>query len=121
MHLIRFRVRGKAALIKFTKTNMQNIHLSNWRADLDSVRAKISRLGAINLAAPDEIDAETKRKEELDLQYNDLTDALEKLNQSFLKLIRKRKKNLFKALMQLMPDYRKCFRSFLVVVVQSYS
>ena len=33
-------------------------------ADLDSVRAKISRLGAINLAAPDEIDAETKRKEE---------------------------------------------------------
>ena len=49
-------------------------------ADLDSVRAKISRLGAINLAAPDEIDAETKRKEELDLQYNDLTDALEKLS-----------------------------------------
>ena len=66
-------------------------------ADLDSVRAKISRLGAINLAAPDEIDAETKRKEELDLQYNDLTDALEKLNQAISKIDKETKEKFIQS------------------------
>jgi chromosome segregation protein len=46
---------------------------------LNDIQAKIIRLGAINLAAPEEIAAESKRKEELDVQYDDLTDALEKL------------------------------------------
>ena len=46
---------------------------------LADIQAKIIRLGAINLAAPEEIAAESKRKEELDVQYNDLTEALEKL------------------------------------------
>ena len=36
--------------------------------------------GAINLAAPEEIAQESKRKEELDIQYNDLTEALDKLS-----------------------------------------
>mgnify|MGYP007000385682 len=44
---------------------------------LTDVESKIIRLGAINLAAPEEIEEESKRKEELDSQYNDLTEALE--------------------------------------------
>ena len=47
---------------------------------LADIQAKIIRLGAINLAAPEEIAQESKRKEELDIQYNDLTEALDKLS-----------------------------------------
>ena len=46
---------------------------------LIDVEAKIIKLGAINLAAPEEIAEESKRKEELDKQYNDLIEALDKL------------------------------------------
>jgi len=46
---------------------------------LADIQAKIIRLGAINLAAPEEIAEESKRKEELDIQYDDLTEAMDKL------------------------------------------
>ena len=63
--------------IDFSKYEDMNINeLQNSLAD---IQAKIIRLGAINLAAPEEIASESKRKEELDIQYNDLTDALDKL------------------------------------------
>ena len=63
--------------IDFSKYEHMNINeLQNSLAD---IQAKIIRLGAINLAAPEEIASESKRKEELDIQYNDLTDALDKL------------------------------------------
>jgi chromosome segregation protein len=63
--------------IDFSKYEEMNINeLQNSLAD---IQAKIIRLGAINLAAPEEIASESKRKEELDIQYNDLTDALDKL------------------------------------------
>ena len=47
---------------------------------LAEIQAKIIRLGAINLAAPEEIAQESIRKEELDIQYEDLTQALDKLS-----------------------------------------
>ncbi|MDC1470985.1 AAA family ATPase [Gammaproteobacteria bacterium] len=56
---------------------MQIKELQDRHAD---IQAKIIRLGAINLAAPEEIAQESKRKEELDIQYNDLTEALDKLS-----------------------------------------
>ena len=57
----------------------ENMELNVLQDSLADIQAKIIRLGAINLAAPEEIAAESKRKEELDVQYNDLTEALEKL------------------------------------------
>ena len=57
----------------------ENMDLNELQESLTDIQAKIIRLGAINLAAPEEIAAESKRKEELDVQYNDLTEALEKL------------------------------------------
>ena len=57
----------------------ENMDLNELQDSLTDIQAKIIRLGAINLAAPEEIAAELKRKEELDVQYNDLTEALEKL------------------------------------------
>ena len=49
--------------------------ISDLEDKLTDVDSKIIRLGAINLAAPDEIEEESKRKEELDKQYDDLIEA----------------------------------------------
>jgi chromosome segregation protein len=73
--------------IKESGLNIENIDFSKYedmninelQNSLTDIQSKIIRLGAINLAAPEEIASESKRKEELDIQYNDLTDALEKL------------------------------------------
>ena len=73
--------------IKEAGLNIENIDYSKYedmelnvlQDSLADIQAKIIRLGAINLAAPEEIASESKRKEELDIQYNDLTEALEKL------------------------------------------
>ncbi len=62
---------------------------------LTNVESKIIKLGAINLAAPEEIADESKRKEELDEQYDDLTDALEKLTGA-IKKIDNETKTIFK-------------------------
>ena len=56
-------------------------------ASLFKIQKNISSLGAINLAAPDEIEAESKRIGELDAQLND-NQALEKLQYAIKKLIR---------------------------------
>ena len=62
---------------------------------LTNVESKIIRLGAINLAAPEEIADESKRKEELDEQFDDLTDALDKLTGA-IKKIDNETKTIFK-------------------------
>ena len=62
---------------------------------LVNIETKIIKLGAINLAAPEEIEEESKRKEELDDQYNDLTEALEKLTGA-IKKIDQETKTIFK-------------------------
>ncbi len=64
--------------IDYSQYEEMNINLLQDR--LADIQAKIIRLGAINLAAPEEIAEESKRKEELDIQYNDLTEALDKLS-----------------------------------------
>ena len=53
---------------------------------LTEIQARIIRLGAINLAAPDEIAEESKRGKKLEEQYNELTDALDKLTNAIKKI-----------------------------------
>ena len=62
---------------------------------LVDIEAKIIKLGAINLAAPDEIEEESARKQELDEQYADLTEALDKLTAA-IKKIDQETKTIFK-------------------------
>lgn len=62
---------------------------------LMNTEAKIIRLGAINLAAPEEIAEESRRKEELDEQYDDLVEALDKLTAA-IKKIDNETKTIFK-------------------------
>nr|WP_010132824.1 chromosome segregation protein SMC [Microbulbifer agarilyticus] len=54
--------------------------------DIELVAARISRLGPINLAAIDEYKQESERKFYLDSQYNDLTDALETLENAIRRI-----------------------------------
>ena len=58
----------------------------NLEDNLIDVEAKIIKLGAINLAAPEEIAEESARKKELDEQYADLTEALDKLTAAIKKI-----------------------------------
>ena len=74
--------------------DIKNINFSNYEDTsfdevedkLTEIETKIIKLGAINLAAPDEIAEESKRKKELDDQYEDLTEALEKLTTAIKKI-----------------------------------
>ena len=60
--------------------------VEGYSADLEAIELKISRLGAINLAAMEEYDQESKRKELLDEQHNELMQALETLERAITKI-----------------------------------
>ena len=83
--------------------DIESIEFSEYKGitldDLDNkltdIETKIIRLGAINLAAPEEIEEESKRKEDLDNQYSDLTEALDKLTGA-IKKIDQETKTIFK-------------------------
>ncbi|RZO24131.1 MAG: recombination protein RecF [SAR86 cluster bacterium] len=89
--------------IKESGIDIESIEFSKYKGitldDLDNkltdIETKIIRLGAINLAAPEEIEEESKRKEDLDNQYNDLTEALDKLTGA-IKKIDQETKTIFK-------------------------
>ena len=76
-------------------SNYENKNTEDLENKLTELETKIIKLGAINLAAPEEIQEETKRKEELDNQYDDLTEALVKLSAAIQK-IDKETKTIFK-------------------------
>ena len=89
--------------IKEAGIDIDSIEFSEYKGitldDLDNkltdIETKIIRLGAINLAAPEEIEEESKRKKDLDNQYNDLTEALDKLTGA-IKKIDQETKTIFK-------------------------
>ena len=53
---------------------------------LATVQADLQRLGAVNLAAIDELREQTERKTFLDAQWKDLTDALDSLEEAMRKI-----------------------------------
>jgi chromosome segregation protein len=62
--------------------------VESWDAQLTETAAKIERLGQVNLAAIDEFKEQSERKEYLDRQFTDLTDALETLESAMRKIDR---------------------------------
>ena len=91
--------------IDFSK--YENTSLDEIEDKLTDIETKIIRLGAINLAAPEEIAEESKRKEELDKQYDDLIEALDKLNGAIKKIDNETKtifKDSFDAVNQKLKD-----------------
>ena len=62
--------------------------VENWESQLEETRGKIERLGQVNLAAIGEFKEQSERKEYLDRQCKDLTDALETLESAMRKIDR---------------------------------
>lgn len=67
-----------------------------WQANLDNVVQGLSRLGAVNLAAVDEYEQQAQRKQNLDDQNEDLSQALDTLENAMRK-IDKETRTRFKA------------------------
>jgi len=59
-----------------------------WEPQLEDTKGKIERLGQVNLAAIGEFKEQSERKEYLDRQCKDLTDALETLESAMRKIDR---------------------------------
>ncbi len=62
--------------------------VTDWEEKVARFEARIQRMGAINLAAIDEYEEEQERKDYLDAQYQDLTEALDTLENAIRKIDR---------------------------------
>jgi chromosome segregation protein len=62
--------------------------VAQWEQTLAETRERIERLGQVNLAAIDEFREQSERKEYLDRQFADLTEALETLEAAIRKIDR---------------------------------
>ena len=54
--------------------------------NLDKIQLKITSMGAINLAAIDELEDQQERKKYLDLQYDDLSESIDTLDNAIKKI-----------------------------------
>lgn len=73
-------------LVKIKNDLQEDKSVESYSTDLENIELKISRLGAINLAAMEEYDQESKRKDLLDEQHNELMEALETLERAITKI-----------------------------------
>jgi len=64
----------------------EHARIDDWARKVEEISQRIARLGPINLAAIDEFKEQSKRKEYLDSQHNDVTEALDTLEQAIAKI-----------------------------------
>ncbi|PZN32990.1 MAG: chromosome segregation protein SMC, partial [Proteobacteria bacterium] len=92
------KVRRETLLEQFraTQFDLQTVYqemspeadIATWERTLAELTQKIDRLGQVNLAAIDEFKEQSERKEYLDRQFKDLTEALETLETAIRKIDR---------------------------------
>ena len=92
------QVRAETVTEQFQKTGFdlesllsglpETASMAEWTESLERLDKRIQRLGAINLAAIDEYKGQSERKQYLDTQFTDLTDALETLENAIRKIDR---------------------------------
>jgi chromosome segregation protein len=71
------------------QANLQpDASIAAWEDSLAEARVDVEKLGQVNLAAIDELQEQTDRKEYLDRQYADLSDALATLEQAMRRIDR---------------------------------
>jgi chromosome segregation protein len=90
------RVRRDSLLEQFAHTKLElssvvaalaeDASAAIWEERLLETSGKIERLGQVNLAAIDEFEEQSERKEYLDRQFGDLTDALATLDEAIRKI-----------------------------------
>jgi chromosome segregation protein len=96
MSLQESKVRRETLVEQFTATQFvldsvlaelaPEANIAAWEMELAEISGKIERLGQVNLAAIDEFKEQSERKEYLDRQYTDLTDALDTLESAMRKI-----------------------------------
>ncbi len=75
--------------IEHINANMpENSSVEAWEDELEKLEQRISRLGPINLAAIEELAEQNQRKDYLDSQHQDVTDALATLEHAIAKIDR---------------------------------
>jgi chromosome segregation protein len=92
------RLRRESLLEQFAATRLvleevvaaleEQAEVVDWEQRLAETSEKIERLGQVNLAAIDEFREQSERKEYLDRQFTDLTDALATLEDAIRKIDR---------------------------------
>jgi chromosome segregation protein len=98
MHAQEARVRRESLLEQFSATRLElaevraqlpaDAGVESWEQRLGELGEKIERLGAVNLASIDELKEQSERKEYLDRQFADLTEALATLDEAIRKIDR---------------------------------
>ncbi|MGD8842168.1 MAG: chromosome segregation protein SMC [Gammaproteobacteria bacterium] len=66
----------------------ENANVSEWADEADNLAMRIQRLGPINLAAIEEFEEQSERKQYLDAQYEDVSAALATLEEAIHKIDR---------------------------------
>ncbi len=78
---------AQADLVAIEQSIMDgNVRLTGMQSDLDRIQRDIAALGAVNLAALDELAAARERKQFLDAQSKDLTEAMTTLEDAIRKI-----------------------------------
>jgi chromosome segregation protein len=90
------RVRREGLAEQFAQTHFEltevqqslaaDASIPTWEERLTEARSAIEKLGQVNLAAIDELKEQTERKEYLDRQFNDLTSALDTLEEAMRRI-----------------------------------
>jgi len=70
------------------QTLSEDANVDEWAQALEKIERQVQRLGPINLAAIDELAEQTQRKEYLDEQHLDVTEALATLERAIAKIDR---------------------------------
>jgi chromosome segregation protein len=82
---------------------------SEWHEKVETVEKRISRLGPINLAAIEEYKQQSERKEYLDAQYDDLTQALTTLENAIRKIDKETRARFRETYDKVNTDFQKLF------------
>ncbi len=64
----------------------ESADISKWEEELQQTRNAVSRLGAVNVTAMEEVEQQSERKENLDKQNEDLEDSLKVLEDAIAKI-----------------------------------
>ena len=68
------------------ETIEESANEADWQEKVEKLERQIQRLGPINLAAIDEFAEQSERKQYLDMQFNDVTEALDTLENAIRKI-----------------------------------
>ncbi|WP_113906382.1 chromosome segregation protein SMC [Aliidiomarina celeris] len=87
----------------------ENANEKEWQQELEERTRKIAQLGAINLAAIDEVEAQAERKSYLDAQHEDLTASLSTLEDAMKKIDRETRARFKSTYDQVNSDLQQLF------------